>query len=120
MSSDFDSLEEFDNLDDDIQAADAMDEIVEDEIVDDISEDTGASAETSQEAETVQEAETTPATRSNRLSFVKSMTIYDGMLVASALCVSLACVLLVLELTSFGGLFFQWRTTEAIVEPLTP
>ena len=95
----FDELENIEELD---EAQDAIEEI----------------GETS--AEAVPESENSPAaTSSGRFSFLQSLSIYDAMLIASALSVSLAILLMALELTSFGSLFFQWRTTEAQVGPLT-
>ena len=109
MSSEFDSnLEEFD---DDFQAAD--------EIVEDFAEqveDPAPTAEVSEE--TVPAASDTSA--NSRMLLLKSLTLYDSMLIASALCITLACALMALELTSFGSLFFQWRTGEAFVEALNP
>ncbi len=70
--------------------------------------------------QTSEETATATSSRSSsRLGFLSSMTIYDTMLVASALSVSVAIVLMVMELSSFDGLFFQWRTTEAEVSPIT-
>ena len=57
---------------------------------------------------------------SSRLDFLKTLSVYDAMLIASALSISLAVLLMFIELTSFGGIFFQWRTSEAYVEPLAP
>ena len=70
--------------------------------------------------ESQESGESSEASRGSRLSFLKTLTIYDAILVASALSIALACLLLFLEVTSFGGLFFQWRTGEALAEPLTP
>lgn len=56
----------------------------------------------------------------SRLEFLKGMTVYDAMLVASALSIMLAILLMFIELTSFGGIFvFQWRTTEAGFDSIT-
>lgn len=111
MSAEFeDNLEQLqENLDDGFEAADeAIDDIAED-----ISEE--ATGETSAEAAT-----NALSSSEGRKSLLKNMTIYDAMLMASALSIALACGLMFLELTSFGGLFFQWRTGEAFVEPLQP
>ena len=56
----------------------------------------------------------------SRFDFLKTLTVYDAMLIASAVSISLAVILMLLELTSFGGIFFQWRTGEAFAEPLNP
>lgn len=52
-------------------------------------------------------------------SLLQSMNVYDGLLLASLICVVLACGLLFMELTSFGWTY-QWRTTEALVAPISP
>ena len=114
MSAEFENnLEELeDNFEDGFEEADeVLDEIVEDFQEEEVT------------AETSEEAKSNTATASGskgQLAFFKGMTIYDAMLMASALSITVACILLFLELTSFGGLFFQWRTGEAFVEPLTP
>lgn len=95
----FDDLDNIEELD---QAPDAVEEI----------------GETSTEA-APQETASTSTSSSSRLGFLSTLTIYDAMLIASALSISLAVVLMALELTSFGSLFFQWRTTEAEVNALT-
>ncbi|MEM9411483.1 MAG: hypothetical protein AAGA30_10240 [Planctomycetota bacterium] len=66
------------------------------------------------------DAETDSNPRGGRLEILKSLSVYDGMLVASAVSISLACLLLVMELSTFDGLFFQWRTGEVEVKALTP
>jgi len=47
-------------------------------------------------------------------SFLKSFTIFDGLLLISLICVSLATLFLFLELNKFGSFpgGFPWRTTE--------
>ncbi len=47
-----------------------------------------------------------------------AMTVYEVMLLISLVCVSLAIVLLLMELSTFGGLFsgFPWRTEEVLVK----
>ena len=107
MSGEFENnLEELEeNFEDGFEAAE---EIQEDPIT-----------ETSQ-TETSQSAREALTSDSGRRSLLKSLTVYDAMLIASTLSIALACMLLFLELTSFGGLFFWWRTGEAFVEPLTP
>lgn len=77
------------------------------------------------EEQVVEAAEETVSTReesttTSRLEFLKTLTVYDAMLIASALSISIAILLMFLELTSFGGIFFQWRTSEAYAEPLAP
>ena len=46
------------------------------------------------------------------------MTVYDVMLLISLVCVSLAILLMLIELSSFGNLFsgFPWRTEEVLVK----
>ena len=63
--------------------------------------------------------ESSSVSRSSRAGMLSSLTIYDAMLIASALSISVAVVLMALELTSFGGLFYQWRTSEAEVNAIT-
>ena len=47
-------------------------------------------------------------------SFLKSFTVFDGLLLISLICVSLATLFLFLELNKFGSFpgGFPWRTTE--------
>ena len=72
----------------------------------------------SAEAHSTQEA---VVKKPGRFGFLSKMTIFDTMLVTSAICITVACMLLVLELSTFSdGFFNQWRTGEAFVEPLRP
>ncbi len=80
-----------------------------------------SSVEGTPEADDVRTSgDTSVATGNSRFAFLKTLTVYDAMLIASALSISLAVVLMLLELTSFGGIFFQWRTGEAYAEPVNP
>lgn len=102
MSSEADpAIEELDEIEENVQD-------VAEEIQDDIEEVGTTSAE-----------QTGRTDRSSRFDFLKTLTIYDAMLIASAVSVSFAILLMFLELTSFGFPFFQWRTTEAEVAPIT-
>lgn len=67
---------------------------------------------------TSQEAMSEPAdvgsgSRKKR-SFLKSFSVFDGLLFISLICVFLATVLLFLDLNKFGSLTegFPWRTSE--------
>lgn len=117
MASEPESL--FDEIEEDaVDAMESFDDIAE---MDDVDEIGDTSAEAAEPVPAAAAANERPTPRSNRLGFFKSLTIYDGMLIVSALSILIACLLLVLELSSFGGgLFYQWRTSEALVEPLTP
>ncbi len=108
-------FEEFDDLEDPFQ--DAQSEAVVEQAMPE------ASGSTSREIERSTGRADSAARRvtaSSRLEFLKSMTVYDAMLVASALSIMLAILLMFIELTSFGGIFFQWRTTEAGFDSITP
>lgn len=80
----------------------------------------GALAESSAEADEVKTSDSPAATAiSSRLAWLSTMTVYDAMLLTSLITISLACLLMLTELFSFGFPFFQWRT-GAPPEPLTP
>ena len=115
MSSDPESL--FEDADNDFEDfAEALDGGESPESLDEIGT-TSAEAEPQPAPATTR---TESSRGSSRRSFLKSLTIYDAMLIASAASILIACLLLMLELSSFGGPFFQWRTSEALVEALTP
>lgn len=122
MASEPESL--FDEIDEDaVEAMDSLDDLAGMDSVDDLAEMDSIDeiGETSQPAaETMQPAGEEPSARSSRFGFLKSLSIYEAMLIASAVAILIACTLLFFELSTFGGPFFQWRTSEAFVEPLTP
>lgn len=114
MASEPESL--FDEIEDDgLEAFESLDDAAEMDPVDEIGQTSAEAAEPVQPAPAA-----AAATEPRRRRFGSSLSIYDAMLIASAACILIACVLLVIELSSFGGPFFQWRTSEALVEPITP
>lgn len=118
-AADFEEFEELDQLDTLEEAGDAIEEGFGDAV--DAFEE-GATAKTSvQQSEvTTQTAEAATADDSSRTSWLRNLTVYDAMLLTSLLGISFACLLMLMELFSFGFPFFQWRTGEALVEPLRP
>ena len=107
-AADFEEFEELETLE---QVENAVEERAE----------SSASAQTSSESESANEADSTDqASSSTRLGWMSNLTVYDAMLLASLVTISLACVLMLMELFSFGFPFFQWRTSEAFVEPVRP
>ena len=113
----FEELEQFDALE---EAGDVIEEGFDD-AVDAVEE--GATAQTSVQSEVLKSADTATTDDdddSSRTGWLRSLTVYDAMLLTSLLAISLAGLLMLMELFSFGFPFFQWRTGEALIEPLRP
>ena len=88
--------------------------------VEEATEDLSEQSSNVQTSDQSSAAEASAESNSSRFGFLSSLTVYDAMLLTSLLAVSLASVLMLLELFSFGFPFFQWRTGEALVEPVRP
>ncbi len=85
------------------QAADVAEAAVDDAVL---------TPEVSQEESFGSAADDAPADQ--RKSWLKSFSVFDGLLLFSLICVSLATLFLFLELSKFGSLLegFPWRTNE--------
>lgn len=113
------SQAEFEDLDqDDLQQVEEIDDLAEADLEAEPLDDESTLGEVSEESREGR-APTESVNGSSRFAFLQNMTIYDGMLVASAVCIGLSIVLLAMELLSFG-FGAPWRTSEALVAPITP
>ena len=115
----FEELEDLDSLD---ETSDAFDGVADvDETAADVIAE-GATAETSLESEKTEAAPDVTATAtSSRFGWLGQMSVYDAMLLTALVTISIACLLMLIELCSFSLTpFSQMYTTEAYVEPLRP
>ena len=116
----FEELEDLDSLD---ETSDAF-EGVADEAVETAADavEEAATAETSLESEQTEVAVGAADTESSsRFAWLSKMSVYDAMLLTSLVTISLASMLMLIELCSFSLTpFSQMYTTEAYVEPLRP
>jgi len=80
----------------------------QDNAIEELSEDVEATGQTSDEAET----------QSRKTSKLLDMNVFEVMLLISLVCVSLATILMLLELRTFGDFpgGFPWRTDEFLVK----
>ena len=65
-------------------------------------------------------AESSEESTQETKSLLASFNIYNGMMLVSMICITLAIVLMFVELNQFGNIFsgeFPWRTSDQIINP---
>ncbi len=87
--------------------------------LDDLDEVGSTSAEGAEDAAAHLDVPIPSSRQTQARELLRQFTIYDGMLVVSLVCITLATFLMVWELSTFGRFpGFVWRVDEVVVQPI--